>query len=287
MTVYQEHCQAFGNIVDDIQSCNDPEQLRQLMSTGLTSLLVMRNLGFNLFDTTEQCKSDAESARKAFDEKKLVLQNILYENGYYQKEINEARNYKSAVSDSEMELITTDSFFQTTTADFHSSLDKTAADYEHQLLLKRLEHELQSRKQARQQLSELKVRREAMHASLGLKRKAVDDLSEHVSHIKTAAAPVRDVLPQLDAATSEQQQLAQLLPLPLYMILSQTTAILQLLEAPIGIEVHGSADAAQEELSVAANSAAAQRHTKRQKRDGSVEPPAETDLHKVSLPSGC
>ena len=84
------------------------------MSTGLTSLLVMRNLGFKLFDTTEQCKSDAESARKAFDEKKLVLQNILYENGYYQKEINEARNYKSAVSDSEMELTTTDSFFQTT-----------------------------------------------------------------------------------------------------------------------------------------------------------------------------
>ena len=134
-------------------------------------------------------------------------------------------------------------------------------------------------------MSELKVRREAMHASLGLKRKAVDDLSEHVSHIKTAAAPVREVLPQSDAATSEQQQLAQLLPLPLYMIFSQTTAILQLLEASIGIEVHG--EAAQEDLSVAANSAAAQRHTKRQKRDGSVEPPAEIDLHKVSLPSGC
>lgn len=286
MTVFEEQCQAFGSIIDDIQSCNDPEQLRQLMTTGFTSLLVMRNLGFTLFDATEQCKSAAESARKAFDEKTLVLQNILYENGYYQKEINEARNYRSSVSDSEMELVPTDSFLQTTSADLHSSLDRTAADYEHQLLLKRLEHELQARKQARQQLSELKVRRDAMHASLGLKRKAVDDLNEHVSHIKAAAAPVRELLPQSDTAIPEQQQLAQLLPLPLYMIFSQTTAILHLLEASIGMEVHGSAELAQDDLIAAANSAAAQRNSKRQKRDGSVEPPAETDLHKVRLVSG-
>lgn len=266
--------------MEDIQACTDADQLRQLRTTGLTQLLLMRNLGFKLFDTTEQCKLDAETARKAFDEKILVLQNLLYENGYYQNEINEARNYRSSVSDSDMELISTEQFFQTASAEFYSDLDESATDYEHQLLLRRLEHEQHSRKQARQQLNELKARRDAMHASLGLKRKAVDDLSEHVTQIKAASAPVRKLIPQSDTAIAEQQQLAQLLPLPLYMIFSQTTAILQLLTASVQLEVTGSAENAQEELSAAVKSAAPAGN-KRQKREGSPEPGTDTDVQKV------
>lgn len=281
MTSFQEQCQVFGNIVDDMQDCKDVEQLRQLLTKGLTSLLVIRNLGFKLFDVTEQCKADAESARRAFDEKTLVLQNMLYENGYYQKEINEARNYKSSVSDADMELIPVEEFFQTASPEVHSDLDKSAADYEHQITLKRLEHELHFRKQARQQLNELRVRRDAMHASLGLKRKAVDDLSEHVIQIKTAAAPVRQLLPQAATAQPEQQQLTQLLPLPLYMIFSQITATSQFLTAPVDVSVQGSAEVAQEELTAAIKATAPAAGNKRQKRDSSPEPSAETDFRKV------
>ena len=268
-----ERCQAFGDVVDQIQQCTDASQLRQLSAKGYTALLLLRDLGYKIFDVTEQGKADAESAKKAFDEKTLVLQNMLYENGYYQKEIQEARNYRSTVSDSDMELIPVEQFLATAGPEFQSDLDISSTDYAHQLLLKRLEHELHARKQARQQLSELRARRDALQTSLGLKRKATEDLSEQVSRIKASAAPLRQLIGSQHTATlSDQHQLAQLLPLPLYMIYSQTAAILQLqgLQA-IDLTITGEQERAEQDISAAARSATSPGSGKRQNLETSTE----------------
>lgn len=269
---FNDHCEAFGDVVDQIQQCTDGTQVRQLSAKGYTALLLLRDLGYKIFDVTEQGKADAESARKAFDEKTLVLQNMLYENGYYQKEIQEARNYRSTVSDSDVELIPIEEFLATAGPEFQSDLNTSSTDYKHQLLLKRLEHELHSRKQARQQLGELRARRDALQTSLGLKRKATDDLSDQVSHIKAAAAPLRQLIgSQRTPALSDQHQLAQLLPLPLYLIYSQTAAILQLqgLQA-IDLTIVGEQEQAEQDISAAARSMASPGSSKRQRLETST-----------------
>ncbi|DBB05940.1 TPA: hypothetical protein ACH3X3_009935 [Trebouxia sp. C0006] len=158
MTALDEPCKAFGDFVEDVQHCTDPgKSLQQLSTKGLTSLLSMRDIGYKMFGVTEGVKADAAKARDAFDEKTLVLQNLLYESGYYQKETQEARDYKSAVSNADMELMSVEEFQQTAAAAFTADLEPSSDSYEHKLMLKRLDHELQSRKQARQHLSELKA----------------------------------------------------------------------------------------------------------------------------------
>ena len=246
MTTLDQPCRAFGDIVDEVQQCTDPNtSIEQLSINGLTSLLVIRDLGYKLFDVTETAKTDAAKAREAFDDKTLVLQNLLYESGYYQKEVQEARDYKSAVSDNDMELLSVEEFTQVTGEEALAGLGADSAEYDHQLMLRRLEHELQSRKQARQQLSELQARRDALQTKLCQTRKALEAMRGHVSQNSASTQPVRKLFSLPDAAAAMQQEAAQLLPLPLYMIYSQATAILGTLLTTVKPEVAGSKEEAE------------------------------------------
>jgi hypothetical protein len=282
MNALDEPCKAFGDFVEDVQHCTDPGTgLQQLSTKGLTSLLAMRDIGYKMFGVTEGVKANAAKARDAFDEKTLVLQNLLYESGYYQKEIQEARDYKSAVSNADMELMSVEEFKQTAGAAFTADLEASSDSYEHKLVLKRLDHELQSRKQARQQLSELKARKDALQTNLGQKRKALADLHKHAKHIKHSTQNVRKLLSLPDCNDQSQHQLAQLLPLPLYFIYSQASAILDTLSISVRAEVAGSKEEAEVELA-SDNKNALQPARKKQKRSASVASTADNDHYQVS-----
>lgn len=283
MTALIEPCKVFGDFVEEVQHCTDRGKgLEQLSTRGLVSLLIIRNIGYNIFDVTEKAKTDAAKARNAFDEKTLVLQNLLYESGYYQKEIQEARDYKSAVSDADMELMSMEEFQAAAGAAVTADLDPSSAGFEHQLMLRRLEHELQSRKQARQQLSELKARRDALHTNLGQKRKALTDLHRHASHINESTQDVRKLFALPSTTTQHHDQLAQLLPLPLYFIYSQATAVRDTLSTPVTSEVVGSKEAAEAELASGSRPLPSQPARKKQKRSASVGSATEGDLYQVS-----
>lgn len=282
MNALDEPCKAFGDFVEDVQYCTDPGTgLQQISTKGLTSLLAMRDIGYRMFGVTEGVKADAAKARDAFDEKTLVLQNLLYESGYYQKEIQEARDYKSAVSNADMELMSVEDFQQTADAAFTGDLEASSDSYEHKLMLKRLDHELQSRKQARQQLSELKARKDALQTNLGQKRKALTDLHKHAKLIKSSVQNVRKLLSLPDSNDQSQHQLAQLLPLPLYFIYSQATAILDTLSTLVRTEVTGSKEEAEVELA-GDNKNALQPARKKQKRSASVGSTSDIDHYQVS-----
>ena len=280
MTSLTQPCADFGELVQDVQECTDAgEGLEQLSSKGLAALLYVRHLGFNMFDATEKGKEDTAKARHAFDEKTLVLQNILYETGYYQKEIQEAADYKSKFSESELELMPVEHFQQYAADEFTAGLDSSSPDYDHQLTLRRLDHELHSRKQARKNLSELKARRDALQTNLGQKRKAQADLRSHIGQINASTQNVRQLFNLADATSCRQDELAQLLPLPLYFIFSQSTAVLDTLSMAARAEVVGSKEQAQSHLAAESN-ASSQPARKRQKRAASL---AENELYQVQI----
>lgn len=278
MTPLTQSCVDFGELVQDVQECVEGgEALEQLSSKGLAALLFVRHLGFSMFEATETGKGNTAKARHAFDEKTLVLQNILYERGYYQKEIQEAAEYKSGVSNSELELMSVEHFQQFASEEFTAGLDSSSQDYDHQLTLRRLDHELHTRRQARKQLSELKMRRDALQTNLGQKRKAHTDLRRHISQIRASTQNVRQLFALPDAPSQHHDDLAQLLPLPLHFILTQATAVLDTLSTAVKAEVVGSK--AQAESQLAADSTeASYPASKRQKRASSV---VENDLYQV------
>ena len=280
MTSLTQPCADFGELVQDVQECTDADNnLEQLSNKGLAALLFVRHLGFDMFDTTERGKADTAKARDAFDEKTLVLQNILYETGYYQKEIQEAADYRSKFRDSELELMPVEHFQQYAADEFTAGLDSCSPDYDHQLTLRRLDHELHSRKQARKNLSELKARRDALQTNLGQKRKAQADLRSHIGQINASTQNVRQLFDLADATSCCQDELAQLLPLPLYFIFSQSTAILDTLSVAVKAEVVGSKEQAESHLA-AESKASSQPVRKRQKRAASV---AENELYQVLI----
>ena len=281
MTPLTQPCVDFGELVQDVQESTDRgEGLEQASSKGLAALLFIRHLGFEMFEVTEKGKADAAKARDAFDEKTLVLQNILYETGYYQKEIQEATDYRSKISDSEMELMSSEDFMQYAAGEFTGGLDSSTEDYDHQLTLRRLDHELHIRKQARKQLSELKMRRDALQTNLAQKRKALTGLREHASHINASTQNTRRLFSLSDTASQQHHELSQLLPLPLYFIFSQATAILGTLSTPVQAEITGSKEQAVAALA-ADSKASSQPAHKRQKRAASVASASENDLYQV------
>lgn len=278
MTSLTQPCADFGELVQDVQECTDAgEGLEQLSSKGLAALLFVRHLGFDMFDATERGKVHTAAARHAFDEKTLVLQNILYETGYYQKEIQEAADYKSTFSDSDLELMPVEEFQRRASAEFTAGLNSSSPDYEHQLTLRRLDHELHSRKQARKKLSEQKARRDALQTNLGQKRKAQAELRRHIGQINDSTQDVRQLLDLPDATSCHQDELAQLLPLPLYFIFSQSTGILDTLSTAVEAEVVGSKEQAGKHLATESK-ASSQPARKRQKRAASV---AGNELYQV------
>lgn len=284
MTSLTQPCADFGELVQDVQECTDAgEGLEQLSSKGLAALLFVRHLGFDMFDATERGKVHTAAARHAFDEKTLVLQNILYETGYYQKEIQEAADYKSTFSDSDLELMPVEEFRQFASAEFTAGLDPSSPDYEHQLTLRRLDHELHARKQARKKLSEQKARRDALQTNLGQKRKAQAELRRHIGQINDSTQNIRQLFDLADATSCRQDELAQLLPLPLYFIFSQSTAILDTLSTAVEAEVIGSQEQAEKHLT-AESKASSQPARKRQKRAASV---AENELYQVRYHAEC
>lgn len=287
MTPLTQPCVDFGELVQDVQESTDRgEGVEQLSSKGLTALLFIRHLGFKMFEVTEKGKADAAKARDAFDERTLVLQNILYETGYYQKEIQEATDYRSKISDSEMELMSGEDFMQYAAGEFTGGLDRLAEDYNHQLTLRRLDHELHIRKQARKQLSELRMRRDALQTNLAQKRKALTDLREHASQISASTQSIRQLFSLSDSAGQQQHELSQLLPLPLFFIFSQATAILGTLSTTVQAEISGSKD--QAVAALAADSKASSQPThKRQKRAASVASASENNLYQVCALQQC
>ena len=281
MTPLTQPCIDFGELVQDVQESTDRgEGLEQLSSKGLAALLFIRHLGFDMFEVTDKAKADTATARTAFDDKTLVLQNLLYETGYYKKEIQEAADYRSKYSDSEMELMSSEHFLQYAPAEFTAGLNSSADDHDHQLTLRRLDHELHIRKQARQQLSELKMRRDALQTNLGQKRKALKELHKHASKINASTHDIRQLYGLPNTASQQQHESAQLLPLPLYFILSQATAMLGTLSTGGQVEVAGSRDEAEAVLAAEPQSSAQPAH-KKLKRTTSSSSMSETDLYQV------
>ena len=91
---------------------------------------------------------------------------------------------------------------------------------------------------------------------------------------------IRHLFALPDAAAQGQQELAQLLPLPLYFIFSQATAVLDSLSTPLRLEVVGSKEEAAAELAGGVKTSP-QPPRKKQKRAASMASASESDVYQV------
>ena len=137
-------------------SSGDDEAKFQAATTDASLLfLELKALNRDVLEGVEGVREQTASAKKELDEKRLQLQNVLYEKTHIQKEIKTCQDFRSKYSDEEIGLCSVAEFKKK--AAYNSAEVKDETD-EHTLMLKRLSHELAERKKLCEQEKELKVR---------------------------------------------------------------------------------------------------------------------------------
>lgn len=106
-----------------------------------------------VLESAEETREATAAAKAALDGARLQLQNVLYEKAHIQKEIRANQDFRSAFTDEEIGLCSVDEFQRKAPGEKIQSLD------EHELMLKRLSHELTERKALCERERELEVRR--------------------------------------------------------------------------------------------------------------------------------
>lgn len=213
------------------------DQLRATSNTALLLLLKLREQNKNLCLETEQLREETAGDKLNLDTTSLVLQDLTYEKQYYEKDIQACRSFRSAVSDEQIGLMPLEDFLAQTQAENTSD--------EHQLMLQRLAHELSERKSLAKGLQDLEGVKENLQKELSEQRKMLDSLQDHLASIQGATKPLLDVLsPQINLRSLNR--VADLLPLPLYIIYSQFAAAQEALALPVEVNITG--DVAEAEL---------------------------------------
>ena len=112
-----------------------------------------------VLESAEETREATAAAKAALDGARLRLQNVLYEKAHIQKEIRANQDFRSAFTDEEIGLCSVDEFRRKAPEETRKGLD------EHELMLKRLSHELTERKALCERERSLEVRKAS-----GLKR---------------------------------------------------------------------------------------------------------------------
>jgi THO complex subunit 5 len=120
--------------------------LQRLFSEGAVKILEYKQFHRDLCEQTEQQRVATSDAKVRLDHSSLQLQNLLYEQQHYEKEIRSCRAFRSKYSDEQVELLPEAEYLALPEVQADAAL---AGANPHQMMLNRLAHELASRCEAR------------------------------------------------------------------------------------------------------------------------------------------
>lgn len=138
---------------------------------------------------TERLRELTWNAKVTLDRSSLQLQNLLYERGHYEKEIQGCQSFQSKFSDDQLELLSEDAF-----AELPVSQDISPDADPHQRMLARLRHELSYRQEKVKDLEDLKSERDALAAEVAQRRGILSSLENELSSLLAMARNVKQKL---------------------------------------------------------------------------------------------
>lgn len=110
------------------------------------------------YESVHDLKEETHGIKIELDQAHMQLQNLQYQKSYFLKEIRSCKEFASAFSDKQMDMLPEKDFLQKTPKELTQDADGNPLDA-HNLMLKRLACELDERKQLCQTLEELKNRK--------------------------------------------------------------------------------------------------------------------------------
>ncbi|KAL0360837.1 UNVERIFIED_CONTAM: THO complex subunitB [Sesamum radiatum] len=216
-------------------------QLRELVTRILLNFVTLRQANRSILLEEDRVKADTERAKAPVDLTTLQLHNLMYEKNHYVKAIKACKDFKTKYPD--IELVPEEEFLRDAPEDIKSSALST--DNAHDLMLKRLNYELFQRKELCKLRDKLELQKKALQETIANRKKFLSSLPSQLKALKKASLPVQHQLGVLHTKKLKQQQLAELLPPPLYIIYSQLLAQKEAFGENIELEIAGSIKDAQ------------------------------------------
>ncbi|KAI3460226.1 hypothetical protein Pfo_016889 [Paulownia fortunei] len=216
-------------------------QLKELVTQILLNFVTLRQANRSILLEEDRVKAETERAKAPVDLTTLQLHNLMYEKNHYVKAIKACKDFKTKYPD--IELVPEEEFFKDAPEEIKSSI--LSPDSTHDLMLKRLNYELFQRKELCKLREKLELQKKALQETIANRKKFLTSLPSHLKALKKASLPVQHQLGVLHTKKLKQQQLAELLPPPLYVIYSQLLAQKEAFGENIELEIAGSVKDAQ------------------------------------------
>lgn len=176
------------------------------------------------------------------DSNKLQLQNLLYEADHLRKEVQRCLQFKS--QDEEIDLVDEQKFYEEA-PDTISRPEKTQND-EHARRLARLEWELHQRKELATMCKTLQTAKESVAREIESKTNRLQSLMPCLDQLLKSTRPLQDALEINIEKEWAVQQIARLLPRPLYVAYVNLSAYAEISKKLIDTRIVGDEDEAKE-----------------------------------------
>lgn len=176
------------------------------------------------------------------DSNKLQLQNLLYEADHLRKEVQRCLQFKS--QDEEIDLVDEQKFYDEA-PDTISRPEKTKSD-EHARRLARLEWELHQRKELAAMCKTLQTAKESVAREIDSKTNRLQSLMPCLDQLLKSTRPLQDSLEINIEKEWAVQQIARLLPRPLYVAYVNLSAYAEISKKLVDIRIVGDEDEAKE-----------------------------------------
>jgi len=213
-----------------------PKAGQTVRETGPLLLLRLREANWRAHFELEEQKEQTKRAKAELDALNLKLQNLLYEEAHYHKEIQHCRDFRPR--EVVVDLVAEES------VSMASGGEKDAEDHAHRLMNLRLEAELNKRKRLCKDVETFTARKAALQEANQTKRKFLHGLRGRLQQIAQAAEPAQQYFGHTTMETAESFEMAGQLPTPLYTLFAQVNAHKQAFDTGIGVSVRGDTEAA-------------------------------------------
>ncbi|KAG9129537.1 hypothetical protein Leryth_025088 [Lithospermum erythrorhizon] len=220
---------------------NNKSELREYVTNIFLNFVTLRQSNRTILLQEDHVKSETERAKAPVDFTTLQLHNLMYEKNHYVKAIKACKDFKSKYPD--IELVPEEEFLRDAPEEIKTSVIST--DTAHNSMLKRLNYELFQRKELCKLRDRLEQKKKALQETIANRKKFLTSLPSHLKSLKKASLPLQNQLGVLHTKKMKQQQLAELLPPPLYVIYSQIVAQKEAFGEHIDLEIVGSIKDAQ------------------------------------------
>ncbi|CAI9786462.1 unnamed protein product [Fraxinus pennsylvanica] len=217
-------------------------QLRELVTQILLNFVTLRQANRSILLEEDSAKAETERAKASVEFATLQLQSLLYEKNHQIKAIKACKDLNTKYPD--IELVPQEEFFRDAPVEIKDSV--ISKDSEQNLMLKRLNFEIYQRKELCKHRKKLEQRKKALQETVAHRKKFLSSLPSHLKSLKKASLPVQQQLGVSHMKKLKQQQLAELLPPPLYVIYSQLLTLKETFGENIDLELIGNVKDAQD-----------------------------------------